>query len=277
MADVTILANCLYCTTNSLPSDLAYHGQALDFLTRRSPHDISCRQFHNDIYCIHIMTQLVQFMIYHHQIAAEAPWMAEFDTNNLKNGNENKISNHPLWSNYMKAAEDVITMVRNSSGEHYKYVNPFMINTLWIAAAAQIACRIFGPLSFNKQLAESNYELLCLNMDRSIIFWCGMDILKRRLIRVEALLKGLAARQGNDRSPIDLAGFMTSGMMASHQEAPVTDPSNVSDSLTDPSMNSNTLSLMPLLDGSIEPHVSVDYMDFFAGIEQFLPYDTYNP
>ncbi|KAF3056136.1 hypothetical protein CFAM422_012862 [Trichoderma lentiforme] len=276
MADVTILANCLYCTTNSLPSDLTYHGQALDFLTRRSPQDISCRQFHNDIYCIHIMTQLVQFMIYHHQIAAEAPWMAEFDANNLKSGNENKISNHPLWSNYMKAAEDVITMVRNSSGEHYKYVNPFMINTLWIAAAAQIACRIFGPLSFNKQLAESNYELLCLNMDRSIIFWCGMDILKRRLTRVEALLKGLAARQGNDRSPIDLAGFMTSGMMASHQEAPVTDSSNVSDSITDPSMNSNMLSLIPLLDGSIEPHVSIDYMDFFAGIEQFLPYDTYD-
>ncbi|KKO96956.1 hypothetical protein THAR02_10936, partial [Trichoderma harzianum] len=276
MADVTILANCLYCTTNSLPSDLIYHGQALDFLTRRSPQDISCRQFHSDIYCIHIMKQLVQFMIFHHQIAAEAPWMAEFDANTLERGSENKISNHPLWSNYMKAAEDVITMVRNSSGEHYKYVNPFMINTLWIAAAAQIACRIFGPLSFNKQLAESNYELLSLNMDRSIIFWCGMDILKRRLTRVEALLKGLAARQGNDRSPIDLAGFMTSGMTASHQEAPVTDSSNVSDSITDPSMNSNMLSLMPLLDGSIEPHISIDYMDFFAGIEQFLPYDTYD-
>ncbi|KAL7905167.1 hypothetical protein GGI35DRAFT_461069 [Trichoderma velutinum] len=276
IADVTILANCLYCTTNSLPSDLTYHGQALDFLTRRSPQDTSCRQFHNDIYCIHIMTQLVQFMIFHHQIAAEAPWMTEFDAKNLNTGNETQIFNHPLWSNYMKASEDVITMVRNSSGEHYKYVNPFMINTLWIAAAAQIACRIFGPLSFNKQLAESNYELLCLNMDRSIIFWCGMDILKRRLTRVEALLKGLTAKQGNDRSPINLTEFMASGMMAYHQDASVIGSSDVSDPLTDTSMNSNILSLMPLLDSSIDPHVSIDYMDFFAGIEQFFPYDSYH-
>ncbi|KAL6689775.1 fungal-specific transcription factor domain-containing protein [Trichoderma pleuroticola] len=276
MADVTILANCLYCTTNSPPSDLTYHGQALDFVTRRSPQDISYRQFHNDIYCIHIMTQLVHFMILHHQIAVEAPWMDESDTKNLKTGDENKISNHPLWSNYMKVSEDVITMVRNSSGEHYKYVNPFMINTLWIAAAAQIACRIFGPLSFNRQLAESNYELLCLNMDRSIIFRCGMDILKRRLIRVEALLKGLAARQGNDRSTINLAGFTTSGMMTSNHDASVTDSSNVSDSQAHPPMNSNMQSLMPLLDSSMEPHISIDYIDFFASIEQFFPYDAYD-
>lgn len=273
MADVTILANCLYCTTHSLPSDLTYHGQALDFRTKRSPQDISCRQFHNDIYCIHIMMQLVHFMIIQHQIAAEAPWMNQFNTNDLNTENENKISNHPLWSNYMKASEDVITMVRNSYGEHYKYINPFMVNTLWIAAAAQIACRIFGPSFLDKQLADSNYELLCLNIDRSIIFWCGMDILKRRLTSVETSLKTLTAKQSNDSSLLNLAGLSTSETMASHQDASITGSSNFPDPITYTSMNSNVLSMMPLLSSSIESHASIDYGDFMAGIELLFPYD----
>lgn len=272
MADITILANCLYCTTNSLPSDLTYHGQSLDFLTKKSPQDISCRQYHNDIYCIHIITQLVHFMIYQYQIAAEAPWMTSLQANHMHTGSESKASNHPLWSKYMKASEDVITIERNSSGEHYKYANPFLTNALWIAAAAQIACRMFGPLSFNKQLADSNYELLCFNIDRSIIFWCGMDILKRRLTRVETSLRGLTAKQGSDNSSQNSAVFPTSETMASHQDAS-SGSSNYSDPLTYTSMNSNMLSLMPLLSNSTEQHASIGYGDFMAGIEQLFPYD----
>ncbi|UKZ67876.1 uncharacterized protein TrAtP1_009036 [Trichoderma atroviride] len=248
MADVTILANCLYCTTNSLPSDLTYHGQALDFLTKKSPQDISRRQYHNDIYCIHIITQLVHCMIFQHQIAAEAPWMTPFQVNHLNAGNENKVSNHPLWSNYIKASEDVIAIERNSSGEHYKYTNPFMTNTLWIAAVAQIACRMFGPLSLNKQLADSNYELLCLNIDRSIAFWCGTDILKRRLTRVETSLRGLTAKQGSDNSSQNLAGFLTSETMTSHQDA-----SSGSSNFSDPLTYTSTMGILWLVSSSSFP------------------------
>lgn len=187
-------------------------------------------------------------------------------------GKEDKASNHPLWSNYMKASEDVITIERNSSGEHYKYTNPFMTNTLWIAAAAQISCRTFGPLSLNKQLADSNYELLCLNIDRSIIFWCGMNILKRKLTRAETSLKGLTAKQGIDNGSQNLAGFLTSETITSHQDASF-GSSSFSDPLTYTSMNSNMLSLMPLLSNSTEPHASIDYGDFMANIEQLFPYD----
>lgn len=57
----------------------------------------------------------------------------------------------------MKASEDFINIVRNSSGEHYEYINPSMTNNMWIAAAAQMACRMFGPLSLHKQLEHLDY------------------------------------------------------------------------------------------------------------------------
>jgi hypothetical protein len=143
------------------------------------------------MYAIHLMTQLCRFMIYHHKICAQAPWLtAKGDSDQEP---ESSAQANSEWSNYMSAADEIVLVVRNSSRDHYKYVNPFLANTLWFAAAAQCACKVFGPPSFNKRLMDSNLDLLKLTIDRFISFWNGTADLKEKLARIEVGLKNLMA------------------------------------------------------------------------------------
>ena len=194
------IGNCLYCIVNSLPSELAYYGESLDFQTPVSPGGINCRQSHADKYSIHLMTQLVRFMIHHHRICAQAPWLNtssptgsghhEASHNVPDDGGGDKES-LASWSNYMNAAQEIVTIVRTSTREHYKYVNPFLMNTIWFAAAAQIACRVFQPPSFNMQLISTNYDVLSMAIGHFIKFWNRLGMLKSRLSRVEVALRGM--------------------------------------------------------------------------------------
>ncbi|KAL7894396.1 hypothetical protein HDV63DRAFT_384216 [Trichoderma sp. SZMC 28014] len=211
---LTAIGNCLFCTISSLPTELVYRGESLDFDTMASADDLSSHQAHADKYAIHVMTQLVRFMIHHHRICAQAPWQnnaspggsrgedganTSFDDTDC---NQRSLSS---WSNYMNAAQEIVTIVRTSEREHYKYVNPFLVNAIWFAAAAQIACRVFRPPSFSMQLISTNYDVLALVIDHFIAFWNSLDGLKSRLSRIEVALKRLLAECTGQavRNPID--------------------------------------------------------------------------
>lgn len=191
LADLKIILNSLYCATTSLPPTLVYQGDSLDFHTKASPDDISHHQYHSDIYAIHLISQLTRFMIHHREVCAQAPWINKSPSSAAFTPAEQDPANQLPWKNYMKAAEEIVTIVRNSASNHHQYVNPFLVNTLWFAASAQVACRVFGPSCLNRSLATSNFELLSLIIDRVINFWHAMGSLKVRLLRLEAKLKTL--------------------------------------------------------------------------------------
>ncbi|KAH6844518.1 fungal-specific transcription factor domain-containing protein [Chaetomium sp. MPI-CAGE-AT-0009] len=210
--ELDIMANTLYCTITSLPTDLVYQGETLDFrATHPLPQDrdkaVSPRQRHADKYSIHLMTQLCRFMVYHHKICARAPWLAQRQKGPSDRDDPVGRSSSPSttqqanseWSNYINASHEIVTVVRNSARDHYRYVNPFLTNTLWFAAAAQVACNVFGPASFNKRLASSNLDLLKLTIERFISFWGGMESLRSKLARIETGLQNLMARPNHDR------------------------------------------------------------------------------
>ncbi|KAK3386870.1 hypothetical protein B0H63DRAFT_141729 [Podospora didyma] len=205
-----IMANCLYCTVTSLPASLRYQGgETLDFgLQGVSSSDgrqtnNPRRQEHADKYALHLMTQLCRFMIYHHKICARAPWLARRkgtathspsdEDDDSATTTTQRQENQSEWTNYMNASNEIVTIVRSSARDHYRYVNPFLANTLWFAAAAQCACRVFGPASFSRQRTSSNLDVLKLAMDRFISFWGGMENLRGKLARVEAGLQDLMA------------------------------------------------------------------------------------
>lgn len=195
--ELNIMANCLYCTVTSLPAGLSYQGETLDFRPKASPHDrVNPRQEHADKYALHLMSQLCRFMIYHHKICAGAPWLAkqQKDASGADDAGPNARHAGSEWSNYMDASDEIVSVVRNSARHHYRYVNPFLANTLWFAAAAQCACKVFGPPSFNKRLASSNLDLLKLTIDGFVSFWGGMESLKGKLARIESGLQNLMAR-----------------------------------------------------------------------------------
>lgn len=188
--ELDIMANSLYCTVTSVPTELLYKGETLDFrLDPSGAHRF--RQEDADKYSLHLMTQLCRFMIYHHKICAHAPWLSKGAST------DSTAQVNSEWSNYMNASDEIVTVVRNSSRDHYKYVNPFLANTLWFAAAAQCACRVFGPPTYNKRLTGSRLDLLKLTIDQFISFWDGMDNLKNKLARIEARLKNLMDTPAN--------------------------------------------------------------------------------
>ncbi|KAK4226601.1 hypothetical protein QBC38DRAFT_545867 [Podospora fimiseda] len=185
--ELNIMANCLYCTITSLPSNSVYQGEALHF--RLPKHT---RQAHADKYSIHLMIQLCRFMIYHHKICVKAPWLKPGSSSASHSFlSDNDKTSNSEWQNYMNAADEIVTVVRNSSRDHHRYVNPFLVNTVWFSAAVQIACRVFGPKSFNPRLAESNLDLIRLTMERYVQFWGGMESLKQKLERIENALASL--------------------------------------------------------------------------------------
>lgn len=192
--DLDIMANTLYCTVMSLPPELSFNGQTLDFRTRGSPRDITPRQYHCDIYSIHLMTQLSRFMFYHHKISAQAPWVRPSGSE----GTNQSTATTSEWSNYISAADEIVGVIRNSSKDHYKYVNPFLMNCVWFAAAAQCACKVFGPATFDKRVADSNLALLRLTVERYITFWGSADTLKSKLARMEQGLKKLMAGENGE-------------------------------------------------------------------------------
>jgi len=210
--ELDIMSNCLYCTVSSLPPSLSYQGETLDFRPGSSIQDAANpRQEHADKYSIHLMTQLCRFMIYHHKICARAPWLTTKGAleQNLEPGGTAQANSE--WSNYMSASDEIVLVVRNSSRDHYKYVNPFLANTLWFAAAAQCACKVFGPPNFNKRLISSKLDLLKLTIDRFISFWNGTENLMGKLVRIEVGLKNLMANadgggNGNGTAAADASG-----------------------------------------------------------------------
>ncbi|KAK0726521.1 hypothetical protein B0T21DRAFT_385744 [Apiosordaria backusii] len=226
--ELNIMANTLYCTVASFPASLVYQGETLDFRPKASDGS-NPRQDHADKYALHLMTQLCRFMIYHHKICARTPWLSSqsqhqkpssSSSTNDNNNNTNPpdpTTTTPItdpqaaahqqsitseWSNYMSASSEIVTVVRNSSHNHFRYVNPFLVNTLWFAAAAQCACKVFGPPSFNKRLTISNLDLLKLTIDRYISFWGGMENLKGKLARIETALQSLMSGT-NGKAPND--------------------------------------------------------------------------
>jgi Fungal specific transcription factor domain len=196
--DLNIMANNLYCATISLPPELSYSGESLDFRTKYSARDLNIRQYHADKYSFHLMVQLSRFMIHHHKILAQAPWLAkEFSDDSPAHPQQASPIGPSEWSNYINAADEIVTLIRNCSKEHYKYANPFLMNTIWFAGAAQCAIKVFGPSSFDKRVTESNLALLRLTIDRYIAFWQSAETLSAKLGRMEAGLKSLMGKENS--------------------------------------------------------------------------------
>lgn len=188
--DLTLMANVLSCASMSLPDEVVYNGELLRF--RNSGDGTAQAQNDADKYALHLMIQLSHFMINHHLIRSQAPWLNETGGDILSSP-EPSTTTLAVWTNYLSASEEIVTIVRNSSAHHYRYVNPFLVKTIWFAAAAQCSCRVFGPPSLTRQhrLADSNLDLLQLIIDRFSTFWGITEVLRAKLARIERGLFGL--------------------------------------------------------------------------------------
>ena len=278
--DLTMVSNSLYCAMASLPSQLKYKGQLLDFQTARDTAEANRHQFHSDIYSIHAMSQLTQFMIFQHTLCSQATSPPK----HLDAGGSpaTGITDQTSWANYMKACEAIVSLVRSSDPDHVQHLNPFLNNTLWFAAAGQIACVVLGPASYSRALARSNYEILALTIDRLIEFWESMDMLRPRLQKIESALQNLQQtallqQSGSGACPSSASGMIPRDPNGSVQHS--TDDLQAADGdyMFDcsPGFLSNSVGVqtfMPLLEQFDELPV-LDPQAFVDGFDAVFPLD----
>jgi hypothetical protein len=189
-SSLDVLANSLYCLSSALPDNLSYSGEFLNFSTGTSLQDDSAK------FSIYVMTQLSRFMLHHLRVFNSTYRQLGVANSSSSQHSEDATPSNTLdsldraaWNVYLAAASEIVNIVRNSSPKHVRYVNPFLSSTIWLAAAAQIVSRKIGPHLVNRRVAESNFDLLQMNLDAYVSFWGVSSSLQQKLKVLAAKLE----------------------------------------------------------------------------------------
>ncbi|ERT01683.1 hypothetical protein HMPREF1624_02936 [Sporothrix schenckii ATCC 58251] len=213
-----ILANCVQCFVLALPAHLQYRNQFLGFgegtpdvpvsvfasmsgaaapptASSSTPPAVSTRQLHCGIYNIYVMTQLTRLMIHRYEL---------FGAHTHAGTGQIHM---PLMSSsvlpYFEAADNILTIVNRSCEEHIRYINPFLLSTLWLAAAVQLVRRYVAvprPGRGHRDqsdtgnantatLIKSRFDVLYLTYKRGAAFWNDRTAMEQNLEALEAQLE----------------------------------------------------------------------------------------
>lgn len=212
---LSTICNSLNGVLKALPPQLRYQDQFLSFGGRLTDTVAAAtqRQLHSSIYSIHLMGQLVKLMIYKYYIfqtsslepsALHTPEpRSRTDVSPHKEHTEKaeqaeqqelarslaKMAESPYLEQYFEAADEISTAVHRSSEHHYKYVNPFLSNTVWLAAVVQLVHRELAPNDSDKDLVHSHFELLSRKYDQFVRFWATSGTLQKDLDTFKAQLE----------------------------------------------------------------------------------------
>ena len=193
MNRLSILRNCLYCAVLALPPHLKYQYKSFSFGERSTDRHsmISQRLLHSSIYSIHMMTQLTKLMIYKYyifrtglrwpQLSVEAPGLPT-------RSEDIRVSQRYALEQYLEAADEINALVRRSNESQHRYVNPFLANTIWLGAAVKIIHREIAPAGSDKDLLNSDFELMYQTWSQFVKYWEMSTTLKKNLEVLESEL-----------------------------------------------------------------------------------------
>jgi hypothetical protein len=203
-----IHANALYCLSSAIPSTVSYQQE---FLTFSKSHTKSSIQVDSAKHAIHIMSQLCRFIIYHYRVFnSTSRHLSATNPSSSPSSTPAQLDpkDQAAWNQYLAAANEIITLIRNSSPSHVQYVNPFLSSTIWLAAASQVAARSFGGLLIDKRVAKSNLDLLQMNLSGYVNFWGVSSTLQHNFENLESQLEGFR----NEKEDVEAdCGLMNRG------------------------------------------------------------------
>jgi hypothetical protein len=180
------IQNALQCTVMALPTSLKYRNQALNFGSREMDRESasSLRVHHSVIYSIHSMVQLTKLMIHKYYIFRNG-------VGAVSSKNDRHTTSHDphhtldgqAFKLYLESSDEIVSLISRSYEEHYRYVNPFLANTIWVAGAVQLLHRELSALDASERdLTNSKLELLSMTYDRFVRFWSMSTSLQKSLV-----------------------------------------------------------------------------------------------
>jgi hypothetical protein len=202
--ELAILGNSLYCFNMALPGHLRYRD---DYLSFNNGGSIGSSRYRDcEIFSIHIMIQLTRFMIYHQQLFGSAPEFSattpqkrnhrreELNSDLISPSAHGESTEEKPWKRYLDAADNILSIICNSSPDHIHYVNPFLASTIWLAAAVLLVYRFLGPSASarkNNRLIASKFDVLQATFMQYVRRWNMSTVLADKLVQLEAELRRL--------------------------------------------------------------------------------------
>jgi hypothetical protein len=163
------------------------------------------------------MTQLTELMINRFHVFGGAPRPSDrvnvhVDTTERLQGSHSRLeAPDRALEQYFKAADEILVVINRSCKDHYRYVNPFLANTIWLAAAVQLVHKESTP-SGNKDFKQSDFEVLHIVYKSFVGFWNMSTILQQNLARLELQLKQFRRNSqdsgDNDRYSVSQASII---------------------------------------------------------------------
>ncbi|KAH8817423.1 fungal-specific transcription factor domain-containing protein [Xylogone sp. PMI_703] len=182
-AKLGILESCLSHSEISLPQHLKFHGQFLRFEGPRGARAHDCF-----LALIYIMAQLGRLMIYYedcfirevqHHAAKSSLQLADISPD---------ICDSDSWKKYLECANNVLQVLRSSSLDHIRFIDPLIVNTYWIMGAVQLVEKSLAKSQIRRLVAQSNYDFIKLCLVHHERFWKSSTILLENLNTLETRL-----------------------------------------------------------------------------------------
>lgn len=191
-----ILSNTLYCFSVALPCHLKYRDQHL--FSGVALASKSTRQRDSDIYSIHTMVKLTEYMLLDpnalgtgsRPVEPNSSFSKQSESLKTLEGQQSRELEKILTKN-ISMAETMLSLVRNSGPNHVHLVNPLLASTIWLAAAVFLVYKYLGisnEISQEHLLAESNVDLLKTIFRQFVQWWDMSDILETKLSELETEL-----------------------------------------------------------------------------------------
>ncbi|KAI1613895.1 fungal-specific transcription factor domain-containing protein [Exophiala viscosa] len=190
-----MIYNTLQCTTMALPRSSKYRNQYLSFGTRELDPQMALKSRLQDsaIYSIHSMAQLTKLMISKY-------YLFNNDLRGLsKKDPRRRTARTQALEQYSESSDEIVSLVGRSYEEQYKFVNPFIANTIWLAGAVQLLYRELAPLDkSDRDYTSSKLDLLSMTYNKFVKYWNMSTTLQKNLEVVESEIRNL---QSDGRKP----------------------------------------------------------------------------
>ncbi|TVY34244.1 hypothetical protein LOCC1_G007632 [Lachnellula occidentalis] len=186
---LTIIDHTLRCYMRALPESLQWHGEFMDFKMEDPTTGQDLRRTHNSIYEIYLMTQLTRFMIYNQYAFGKdgsptSICVGSYDQRGSQNPESTRQGQLPDMNglaHYLEAADNILTITNSCSDNHIRFIKPFLASTIWVAAAAQLVYKKFGPIDSNQELLESKFDILFMQCQAYTKLWDTPEVMLHNL------------------------------------------------------------------------------------------------
>lgn len=186
---LTIIDHTLRCYMRALPESLQWNGEFMDFKMEDPTTGQDLRRTHNSIYEIYLMTQLTRFMIYNQYAFGKdgsptSICVANYDqrgSQNLESTRPGQLPDMNGLAHYLEAADNILAITNSCSDNHIRFIKPFLASTIWVAAAAQLVYKKFGPINSNQELLESKFDILFMQCQAYTKLWDTPEALLHNL------------------------------------------------------------------------------------------------